>query len=196
MLEHLLAVGGVDDLGVELDPEDAPFRVLEGGDGHIRGRGRHAEALGGDGDRVEVAHPHLLVGGLGRAEEQAVALDVEVRAAVLAAAGVGHLATELQGHQLGAVADAQDGDAEVIDAGIEAGRALDVDRLGPAAEDQPGRRPFRDLGRGDRVGDDLAVDVGFPDPAGDELGVLRAEVDDEDVVLGGLGARRAVRRGG
>jgi len=57
-----------------------------------------------------------------------------------------------------------------------------VDRLGPAAEDQAGGRPLGDLGGGDRVRDDLAVDVGFADPPGDELGVLRAEVDDEDVV--------------
>jgi hypothetical protein len=39
------------------------------------------------------------------------------------------------------------------------------------------------------VGDDLAVDVGLPDPPGDELGVLRAEVDDEDVVGVGLGTQ-------
>ena len=129
-----------------------------------------------------MAHPHLLVLRLGRAEEQAVTLDVQVGAPVLAPAGVGHLAAELQGHELGAVADAEDGDAEVVDRGVEAGCPLDVDRLRAAREDQAGRRPLGDLGRGDRVGDDLAVDVGFPDPPGDELGVLRAEVDDEDVV--------------
>jgi hypothetical protein len=40
-------------------------------------------------------------------------------------------------------------------------------------------------------GDDLGVDVALPDPAGDELGVLRAEVDDEDGVEVG---RRAPSR--
>ena len=30
---------------------------------------------------------------------------------------------------------------------------------------------------------DLAVDVGLAHPAGDELGVLRAEVDDQDAVV-------------
>jgi hypothetical protein len=34
------------------------------------------------------------------------------------------------------------------------------------------------------VGHDLAVDVGLAYPPGDELGVLRAEVDDEDGVDG------------
>ena len=109
-------------------------------------------------------------------------LDVQVGAPVLAPAGVGHLAAELQGDELGAVADAQDGDAEVVDRGVEAGRPFDVDRLRPAGEDQAGRGPLGHLGRGDRVGDDLAVDVGLADPPGDELGVLRAEVDDQDVV--------------
>ena len=32
------------------------------------------------------------------------------------------------------------------------------------------------------MGDDLGVDVGLTYPAGDELGVLGAEVDDEDCV--------------
>ena len=45
--------------------------------------------------------------------------DVELGAAVLAPPGVGHLAAELQGDQLGAVADAQDGDAEVVDRRVD-----------------------------------------------------------------------------
>ena len=42
---------------------------------------------------------------------------LEVRAAVLAPAGAGHLAAEVAGHELGAVADAQHRDAEVVDVG-------------------------------------------------------------------------------
>ena len=38
-----------------------------------------------------------------------------------------------------------------------------------------------------RVGDDLRVDLRLADAPGDELGVLRAEVDDEDGTLGRLG---------
>ena len=84
------------------------------------------------------------------------------------------------------------GTPEVVDAGSMRGRALDVDRRRAAAED---RRPAglrgRDLGRGDRVGHDLAVDVRLAHPPGDQLGVLGAEVDDEDRVDGGvvIGAR-------
>jgi len=39
------------------------------------------------------------------------------------------------------------------------------------------------------VGHDLAVDVRLADPAGDQLGVLGAEVDDEDRVDAGVGAQ-------
>ena len=59
-------------------------------------------------------------------------------------------------------------------------RTVDVHRLRPAAEDHPGGVAGRELGGADVVGDDLAVDVGLADPAGDQLGVLRAEVDDEN----------------
>ena len=106
--------------------------------------------------------------------------DVEVGAAVLALARAGHLAAEVAGDQLGAVADAEHGHAEVVDGGVDAGRAVDVDRLRAAAEDHAGRVARGQLGGGDRVRDDLAVDVRLADAAGDELRVLGAEVDDED----------------
>ena len=43
-------------------------------------------------------------------------------------------------------------------------------------------RHLADLGRGDVARHDLAEDVGLADPAGDQLGVLGAEVDDQDPV--------------
>ena len=42
------------------------------------------------------------------------------------------------------------------------------------------RAPGQHLRHRHRVGDDLAVDARLAHPAGDQLGVLRAEVDDED----------------
>ena len=106
----------------------------------------------------------------------------ERRAAVLAAAGAGDLAAELERHELRAVADAEHRDAEVVDAGVDARGALDVDRRGTTAEDHARGPPCRDLGCGDRVGHDLGVDVRLAHPPRDQLGVLRAEVDDEDGV--------------
>src|SRR5207253_5921706 len=53
------------------------------------------------------------------------------------------------------------------------------------------RRTPLDLVGGDGSGDELAVHVGFPDAACDELAVLRAEVEDQDRVL-----RHHARRAG
>src|SRR5205807_3930302 len=86
--------------------------------------------------------------------------------------------------QLGAVAEPQNGDAELVDPGVDGGRRRLVDGLGAAREDDPFRRPRPDLLDGDARGDDLRIDVGLADPAGDESCVLGAEVDDQDGVRG------------
>ena len=114
--------------------------------------------------------------GVGR---RGVVGDRQRGAPVLALAAPGHLAAELLGDELGAVADAEDGDAQVVDLGVEPRGALDVHRLGAAREDQRRRPALAHLGGGDRVGHDLGVDVRLADPPGDELGVLGAEVDDQ-----------------
>ena len=62
----------------------------------VGGASRDCEALGGGHDRVEVAHPHLLLGRLVGVEEQALGDQLELGASVLALAGGGDLAAELQ----------------------------------------------------------------------------------------------------
>ena len=62
VLEDLLPVRRVHDLGVELDAVEPPRAILEGGD---RGRRRAGSDLGSRRrrrDRVAVAHPHGLLG--------------------------------------------------------------------------------------------------------------------------------------
>ena len=99
--------------------------------------------------------------------------------AVLATHPSAHGAAELLGDQLGAVADAEHGDAELVDRRVERRGPLDVDALGSARQDQRGRPPLGHLGGRDAVGHDLGVDGQLADAAGDQLGVLGAEVDDE-----------------
>ena len=70
-LEQLLAVLGVLDLGVELDPQDAPFPVLQGGHRSVGAGGRGHEARRHLGHGVAVAHPHVGVGVGGPVGEQA-----------------------------------------------------------------------------------------------------------------------------
>ena len=60
------------------------------------------------------------------------------------------------------------------------GGALGVHRRRAAGEDHRDRVLGEHLGHRHRVRHDLAVDLRLADAAGDELGVLRAEVDDED----------------
>ena len=65
-------------------------------------------------------------------------------------------------------------------AGSSRGAQLGVDRLRAPRQDDPLGGARGQLGRGDVVADDLRVDPGFAYPAGDQLGVLGAEVDDQD----------------
>ena len=78
------------------------------------GLGGGLEAVGQPRDRVAVAHPHRLV-AFDAAEQAVVVGDRDVCRAVLAAVGREDVAAELVGHQLGAVADAEDRDPPAPD---------------------------------------------------------------------------------
>ncbi len=86
---------------------------------------------------------------------------------------------ELLCDQLGPVADPQDRDAEVVDPGIERGGALDVHALRAARQDDRRWRTLLHLGRGDAMRHDLGVHPELANASGDQLGVLRTEVDDQ-----------------
>src|SRR5262249_13433368 len=84
--------------------------------------------------------------------------------------------------ELHAVADAEHGNAEVEDFRIAGRRPLLVDAGRPARQDDAARlqlaHPFgRDAGP-----HELAEDVLLAHPPGDELSVLRAEVEDQDAL--------------
>ena len=57
-----------------------------------------------------------------------------------------------------------------------------VDRLRAAGENDTLRCSRFDLGRGDRVGNDLGVDMRLTDASSNELRVLGAEIDDKNRV--------------
>ena len=60
VLEHPLAVLGVQHLGMPLHPGQPPVEVLEGRDRGGLGGGEHREPSGCRGDRVAVGHPDLV----------------------------------------------------------------------------------------------------------------------------------------
>ena len=86
-------------------------------------------------------------------------------------------------HQLHAVADPEHGDADVENGGIALRRAGVGHALGPAGQDDPGRTPRANLlGRGVRR-PDLRVHRELAKPPGDELCVLRPEVENDDCLV-------------
>ena len=105
VLQHVLAVGGVHDLGVELDAVEPPRRILEGRDGRRGGAAGHRRAGGRRDDRVPVAHPDRLLRRQPGEERPGAVL--ELRLPELRGVGARDLAAEHERHQLGAVADAE-----------------------------------------------------------------------------------------
>ena len=129
-------------------------------------------------------HTVSLVGQVLQQHAAAPPVEGQRRGSVLALTGRGDLAAERPGHQLMAVADAEHRHPEVEQPRIDLRRALGVDRRRSPAEDQPGGPASAHLVGRHVVRHDLGVDVRLAHAAGDQLRVLRAEVDDEDRARG------------
>ncbi len=180
--QDLGAVGGVDHLGVELDPVEAAVGRLAGGDRRGRGRGEGREPLRRLEDDVAVAHPAAL--GLGQAGEQPAAVigQGQLGPPELPRLRPLDLAAEGLDHRLHPVTDPEHRDPELEQVGREGRRPRLVDRgrasgehqpLGPALADRVGRG-----GRRQQLGEDPAV----ADPPRDQLRVLPSEVKNEDLL--------------
>ena len=183
VLIELLAVGRVMHFRVELHRVEMARDV--GGDGERRvGRGTvDLEARGDFADMIAVAHPHLLAVGLEPAVQQiepVVLRRDEGTAEFRGHMPALHLAAEQMHHRLLAVADAENRNAEFEHLLGRQRRTLRKYR---------GRSARQDHGLGARLieiflsdvieGMDFAVDVQLTQTAGDQLGDLASEVDDE-----------------
>src|SRR5262249_9045874 len=94
-----------------------------------------------------------------------------------------HLPTELLCHSLHAIADSEDWYIEVLYRLLHARRATVIHRGRTTRQDDPARRELADEPVGNVVGMELAVDVRFAHATRDQLGVLGAEIEDEDPVV-------------
>ena len=118
----------------------------------------------------------------------ALARDVERGAAVLAGSCPRDGAAEPGRHELKAVADAEHGHARLEQPGAarrggrRRRRTIGVDGRRAAGQDDRLRLARQHLLDRHGVRDDLGVHVALADPAGDQLGVLCAEIDDQDGV--------------
>ena len=131
-------------------------------------------------DVVAVAHPrrHALA-GVEAIEQPVGSRRPGARAAVLAPAGADHLAARQVRDELHAVADAEHR-REVEECRIGGRRAVLVDRVRAAAENDAGGLPVADPLDDARRRMDLRVDARLAHAPRDELRELRAVVDDED----------------
>src|SRR5512140_2751126 len=105
-------------------------------------------------------------------------------------------APQLRGHGLHAVTNAKDGDSE-FEHGLRGPRRVAFGHRGrPAGKNDPARPELAYEILADIAGVKLAVDPRLPHASGNELGVLRAEIEYQDLVMHGSGSRyRAGNRG-
>ena len=172
----------MDDFWMELDSEVGLLRVFDRGVfGIVRG-GHWRKSFGQTGQLVAVGVPDLE--GLGEfAEEWAFLAGDRQRAfSVFAFGAFFHLAAQKMTHQLHAVANAQHGHAQIEDGRIGQGSLGRVHRGGAARQDDAFGSEFLDLrGRG-VVAHQGRVNVQFTNPACNDLGVLRPEIEDDDLL--------------
>src|SRR6185437_1409827 len=126
VLEEVRAMWRVHDLRMELHAVEAPLRILEGRNGSRWGYRDDPRAGWRRGHRVAVRHPHRFL--LGQPGEQRRLDCREIGLAELRGAGSFDCAAEIEREQLLAVTDAQRGDAEREDLGVDVRRSLRVHR--------------------------------------------------------------------
>ena len=186
-LEQMLALQRVRDFGMELHGVEAPRFIDHGGERRVGALRHRGESRRQRLDAVAVAHPHvehgaaLRVLAIEQPVEQLVGRDAgDFGVAELTVIAGQHLAAELLRHGLHAVADAEHGHAELEHRLRCARRFLVGDRFGTTREDDALRLPLADVVVADVPGQDFAVDAELAHAARDELGVLGAEVEDQD----------------
>lgn len=189
-------------LRVILKPIEALLTVLDGSDGTLHAARHHLEPLRQPHHLIPVAHPHRLA-------LPDLPLPVQRRGAggylhlhlpvLLLLAGLDGAAEGLH-EELHPVADAEDVGAraggELEEPLGERGRPRGVYGVGPPGEDDGAGAEARERGERRRAGDAEGEDPQLADAAGDEVGVLRAEVEDEDQVLAEAGGGRERGSGG
>ena len=178
VLQHLRAVFAVKYLGVELHAPRLLALHLVGGNFHLVGRCNDFESCGNGSDGVAVAHPHLRAGAHAMKQQVIRIKRAEVRPPVLTAPGRLYLAAVGIGHELRAVADAQQGQAAAYVGEVDLKSLLVVHGEGAAGENDAPHAlvAVRKL----VVRHNFAIHVQLAQAAPYELGSLRTEIEDND----------------
>ncbi len=182
-LEHGLAVRGVDHLGVVLDAGEPPVEALERGD---RGAPEDARTSKPGGASC-TASPWLIhtVWSVGSPASRVP--PAPSRSAASRRTPTGRCAPPSRRARPPSPGSRSRcpgrGSRSSNSAGSTRGAPVGVDGRRPAREHDRARAPGDDLGHRHRVRDDLGVHPRLAHPPGDQLGVLRAVVDDQDGVV-------------
>ena len=178
--KQLRAARGMRHLRVKLHAVDRLRLMLERGHRVARARGGDAEPGWRLLDVVAVTHPHgRRIDGREAAKERALDRGVNLVATILALCTALHLSAVQLRNELHAVAHSQHG-CHLEHRAIGRGRVLAVHRVGAAAEDDARRRPFANPLERSRGRMNLGVHARLAHAPRNELGVLRAVVDDQD----------------
>ncbi len=183
--EDLLAPGRVVHFGVELHPVEPPGEVPDGPGGAVVAAADDLEPRRQALHPVAVAHPDLLLGV--QAVKQVVKIgDGKGLVAVFPGPGRGHLAAQQVVEELDAVADAQDRHPEAEQLGVDGRGVPVIDAPGASRQDDGPGGKLPDAVESHDVRVDFAVDLEFPHPPGNELGVLGPEIQNEHFFLMGI----------
>ena len=193
-VEDLGAVGRVDDLGVELDPVEAPLGTLAGGHRRAWAGGERDEARRRLEDAVAMAHPALLLMRQPGQQLSAAVGEDQRGAPELPRVGAFDPAAEDMDHRLHPVADAQHRDVELEQLAAQLRCAVRIDRRRPAGQHQRRGTPLADPLQVGVVGEQLGEHPALADPPGDQLGVLPAEVKNQDLFMRRLSHPRMAGR--
>jgi len=178
--QHLGPARGVVDLRMELDGPDPTGGTGDAGDG-ARGPGGEVEAGGQLKGLIAVGHPCSEFGGVETGKKGGFGVnDFDLGVAVFTFFGRTDFAAEVMDDVLQSIADAEDGEAEVEDYRVGWWGIGIVDGAGAAGKDDAGGRKRTDGLNWGGTGKDGGKDVHFADAARDELGVLGAEVEDDN----------------
>jgi len=189
-LQDLGPLPRVRHLGVELHRVEAARLVRHGRDRARVGGSHELEAWRELGDFVAMAHPHLqqavAFGGAGvldAVQQPGVAAGAHFGRAEFAHLAGLYAAAQLLRHGLHAVADTQDRHAELERRLGRLARFLVVSRQVAAGEDDALRAEAAYESVAYVVRMDLAVDLRFAHPPGDQLRVLGPEIQNQDFVV-------------
>ena len=201
-LDHRRTLHGMRDLGMKLHCVETTRLVRHRGDRGGRVAGNDLESRRQFGDLVAMAHPHI---------EQAVAFRIDTvlnvfeqcRMTARTHFGITKLtygsaldfATELRRHRLHAVADAEHRHAERKHRSRGARCIALPNRVGAAGENDAARIVLPHEIVADVMRVQFAINAGLAHAARNQLRVLRAEIKNENFVVGHISGMRIKNHG-